>query len=196
MQNEYISLLRSTGRKGVDNVVDYLGKSGFFTAPASTNFHLSCDGGLLQHSLNVYRVAMRLRGQMVEMMPDMAEQLSEESVTLAALLHDVCKSNIYHKGKKFRKDENGRWEQYDAYEVDYSRFPIGHGEKSVIMLLRLGLELTNAEILAIRWHMSAWDLPFQSYEEKSNISAANATPLVPLLQAADALATNIVERSE
>ncbi|MDE6355265.1 MAG: TraI domain-containing protein [Prevotella sp.] len=194
MKDKFISMLRSTGRQGVDSVIAYLEKVGFFDAPASVNHHLSYEGGLVEHSLNVHRMGMMLRGQMIEMKPELAEQLSEDSVTIAALLHDVCKANIYKTAKKWRKDEQNRWEQYDTYETDYSRFPLGHGEKSVIMLLRLGLELTNDEIIAIRWHMGAWNLPFQSYEDKCNISEASDHPLPAIIQAADGLAAHILER--
>lgn len=194
MKEQFISLLQATGRQGIGNVTSYLEKVGFFEAPASVNRHLSSEGGLLEHSLNVQRMAIMLRSQMIEMKPEMASQLSEDSVTIAALLHDVCKANIYKKAKKWRKDEQNRWEQYDTYEADYSRFPLGHGEKSVIMLLRLGLELTNDEILAIRWHMGAWNLPFQSYEDKCNISEASDHPLTAIIQAADGLATHILEK--
>jgi len=193
MKEEFISLLRQTGRKGVDNVIEYLVNVGFFEAPASVNRHLSYEGGLAEHSLNVHRVAVMLRERMTAMRPEVAERLKEDSVTIAALLHDVCKANIYKKAKKWRKDEQNRWEQYDTYETDYSRFPVGHGEKSVIMLLRLGLELNNDEIMAIRWHMGAWNLPFQSYEDKCNISEASSHPLTAILQAADALATHVLE---
>ena len=62
------------------------------------------------------------------------------------------------------------------------------------MLLRLGLQLTNDEIIAIRWHMGAWNLPMQSYEDKQNISVAyDGCPLAAIIQAADALATHILE---
>ena len=192
-REEFVSLLKSTGRKGVDSVVGYLEKSGFFTAPASVSRHLSHDGGLLEHSLNVCRTAMALRGQMLQMRPGLEARLPEESVVLVSLLHDVCKANIYKKITKYRKDANNRWESYDGYDVDYTRFPLGHGEKSVVMLLRLGLELTNDEVLAIRWHMGAWDLSFQSFESKSNISAASDVPLFAILQAADALAAHLLE---
>lgn len=193
MKDEYLSLLRATGREGVEAVAAYLDKSGFFTAPASVSRHLSVDGGLLTHSMNVYHAALALRKQFIELKPETADSLKEDSVTLVSLLHDICKANVYKKIKKFRKDDNGRWEQYDGYDVDYSRFPLGHGEKSVVMLLRLGLKLTNDEILAIRWHMGAWELPFQSYETKSNISEACHTPLVTLLQTADMVAAHILE---
>ncbi len=194
MKQQCISLLKATGRRGMDTVIDYLDKGGFFEAPASINRHLCHDGGLAEHSLNVYRMAMMLREQTVAMRPEVADSLKEDSVVIAALLHDVCKSNIYKKAQKWRKDAQNRWEQYDTYEADYSRFPAGHGEKSVIMLLRLGLDLSNDEILAIRWHMGAWNLPFQSYEDKCNISEANEHPLTAILQSADLLASHILER--
>ncbi len=193
MKDEFISILKATNRKGIDAVVAYLEKSGFFVAPASVNRHLSHDGGLLEHSLSVYRAAMALRRQMIELKPELEPRLPEESIAIATLLHDICKSNIYRKITKYRKDEQGRWEPYDGYDVDYSRFPFGHGEKSVVMLLRLGLELTNDELLAIRWHMGAWELPFQSYESKSNISVASDVPLVSIVQTADSLSAHLLE---
>ncbi len=193
MKDEFISILEATNRKGIGAVVAYLEKAGFFVAPASVNRHLSHDGGLLEHSLNVYRAALALCRQMIELRPELEPRLPEESIAIATLLHDVCKANIYRKMTKYRKDDQGRWESYDGYDVDYTRFPFGHGEKSVVMLLRLGLELTNDELLAIRWHMGAWDLSFQSYESKSNISAASDVPLVAIVQAADSLAAHLLE---
>ena len=148
----------------------------------------------MEHSMNVCRVALALREQMVALKPELAEKLSEESIIISALLHDVCKTTLYRKVQKYRKDEYGRWETYDAYESDSSRFPVGHGEKSVIMLLQLGLKLKKEEIVAIRWHMGAWDLSFQSFEQKTNISEANDRfPLASLLQAADSLSTHLLE---
>ena len=194
MKEEFIKLLQATKRTGIESVVSYLEQAGFFLAPASVSRHLSHEGGLLEHSLNVWKMAQMLRMQTIGMRPELEKQLPEDSVTIAALLHDVCKANIYKTVQKWRKDENNRWESYDAYDTDYSRFPVGHGEKSVIMLLRLGLQLTNDEIIAIRWHMGAWNLPMQSYEDKQNISVAyDGCPLAAIIQAADALATHILE---
>ena len=194
-KERFIELLRSTGRQGIEDVINYLEKSGFFTAPASTKHHLSFVGGLMEHSMNVYDVAMALRGPIVAMKPEMEERLQEKSIIIAALLHDTCKANIYKKAKKWNKNDQGQWEQYDTYETDYSRMPVGHGEKSVIMLLSLGLKLTLDETVAIRWHMGAWDLAFQSYEVKSNINeAGNRYPLLSLIQSADNMATHILEQ--
>ena len=98
---------------------------------------------------------------------------------------------------KRQKNEYGVWEDVPGFDVDYSGFPMGHGEKSVIRLLLSGLELTDEEMLAIRWHMSAWDLAFQSPEQKNNLNMArNLYPLCALLQSADNLASNIIERTE
>lgn len=188
-------LLTSTNRSGMDTVLRNLRDIGFFQAPASAVNHLNCDGGLALHSLNVCKVAMKIREQMAEARPEIAGRLGRDSVVIAALLHDICKSDIYRKARKFRKNGQGRWEDYEGYETDYSNMPVGHGEKSVIMLLRWGLELTEDEILAIRWHMSAWDMAFQSYEIKSSITAAaNKCPLLAVIQAADVLASHVLER--
>lgn len=194
MKEEIIELLRSTRRKGIEEVVTYLEKSDFFTAPASTNFHGNYAGGLAEHSFNCYKIGMELREMMIQQKPSIAEKLPKESVIIATLLHDLCKANVYKEELKNRKNANGYWEKYLGYTVDYSKFPLGHGEKSVIMLLRIGLEMTNDEIMAIRWHMSAWDLPMQSSDIQNNYSCAkNMCPLCSIMQASDCLASSILE---
>lgn len=190
----FIHILRSTGREGVEEVIAGLESLGFFEAPASTVFHLNEPGGLLQHSLNVYREAMAIREKQIELLPDIEQRLPSDSVAIASLLHDACKAAIYKPVEKWRKDAQGRWKSYRGYEVDYSDLPVGHGEKSVIMLLRWGLRMTDDEILAIRWHMDAWDVSFQSSEAKSNISTAKGLcPLLAVVKAADGLASFILE---
>ena len=163
-------------------------------APASTNFHGNYEGGLADHSLNVYTAAMRLRATALSLNPSLEEELPEDSIAIASLLHDVCKADVYMEVKKKRQNSFGRWEEYDGYTVDYSNFPVGHGEKSVIILLRLGLDLTDAEIAAIRWHMTAWDLPFQCREALGNLNAAkDKYPLCSILQLADGFASSLME---
>ena len=194
-KERFIELLRSTGREGIEEVINYLEKAGFFTAPASTVHHLNYEGGLLVHSLNVYDMAVAIRGAIIAMKPKMAEKLPEQSLIIAALLHDTCKTNIYKKTKKWNLGNSWRPQLVEAYTTDYSQMPVGHGEKSVIMLLSLGLKLTLDETVAIRWHMGAWDLAFQSYEAKSNINeAGNRYPLLSLIQSADNMATHILEQ--
>ena len=192
MKEEFINLLRSTGREGIECVIAKLDKMGFFTAPASSKNHFCQEGGLLEHSLNVYRVAKMLCGQLQQIKPDL--KIKDESIIIASLLHDVCKTDIYKKSTKWRKDDQGRWEQYEAYDVDYSNFPMGHGEKSVMMLLMCGLKMEQEELLAIRWHMGAWNIAFQNFEEKNCMNtAAIKYPLVTILQTADNLSSHVIE---
>lgn len=193
-KNKILELLDATDRQGIDEVMDWMQKSDFFFAPASTAFHGNYEGGLAEHSLNVYTAAMQLRSAAIRLNPSLDEALPEDSVTIATLTHDICKADIYKVAKKKRQNSFGVWEQYDGYNVDYSDFPLGHGEKSVIILLRLGLDLTDAEIAAIRWHMTAWDLPFQSAEAKANLNAArDKYPLCALVQLADGFASSLME---
>ena len=194
LKEQFQEKLLSTKRDGMENVIKHLERLGFFTAPASTKFHLSVKGGLMEHSWNVCNTALMLREQMIQMKPKLADKLPEESVVIASLLHDVCKSNIYKDAILNRKNDQGYWEKVPGYEVDYSSLPLGHGEKSVIMLLTLGLKLTKDEMLAIRWHMTAWELAFQSPEQKSNLQKAREiAPLCVLIQAADGLSTSLLE---
>ena len=196
-RSEFIELLYSTGREGMDEVINQLEELGFFQAPASSKFHLNHEGGLLEHSLNVCKVGLMLREQMLLLKPELEESLNKESVIIASLLHDICKADIYRKCIRKRKDRLGQWVDYETYELDYSDFPLGHGEKSVIVLLRMGLDLSDDEIMAIRWHMAAWDLPFQSSDLKANFDTAKRLcPLCSLIQAADGLASNLLESKD
>ena len=191
---EFENLLRSVNRKGVEEVLLQLKKIGFFEAPASTVFHLNRKGGLVSHSLSVYSVACKLREAMLVLKPELETSLPMDSLIVTTLLHDVCKAEIYKIEKKWRKDDNNKWESFDAYGVDYSNFPLGHGEKSVIRLHQWGLQLTDDEIIAIRWHMHAWDLPFLSPEAKSNFNeAGKKSPLLSILQSSDGLSTKLLE---
>lgn len=194
LTEQFKAKLLSTKRDGMENVIKHLDRLGFFTAPASTKFHLNVKGGLMQHSWNVCNTALMLREQMIQMKPALAQKLPVESVIIASLLHDVCKSNIYKDAILNRKNDQGIWEKIPGYEVDYSSLPLGHGEKSVIMLLTLGLKLTKDEMLAIRWHMTAWELAFQSPEQKSNLQKAREiAPLCAIIQAADGLSSSLLE---
>ena len=194
MKQQFIDKLRSTSREGIENVITELDEFGFFQAPASSRFHLNREGGLLEHSMNVCNVALDVREVMIAREPSLASKLQVDSVIIAALLHDTCKADIYRPN--IVGSTIGKFSPtIPKYSVDHSHFPLGHGEKSVIMLLKWGLQLTDDEIMAIRWHMHAWDLPFQSPDLKGNFHAAKSKcPLLSLIQAADGLASHILER--
>jgi len=194
-KEEFIRLLKSTEREGVEDVIEELENLGFFEAPASSTQHLNVEGGLVQHSLYVCKVALMLWKQMSVLEEGLQNEVTEDRVIISSLLHDVCKSDIYFRTVKKRKTQIGTWEDCEGYKISYKNFPMGHGEKSVIMLMGMGLAMYDDEMLAIRWHMGAWDLAMQSSEACKNIDVARKLyPLCTILQCADTLAASIMER--
>lgn len=191
LKSEFKNLLLSTNRTNIDRVLDWLDKSDFYEAPSSRAYHGNYKHGLLIHSMNVYKIASRIAEQMTYIKPDVV--INDDSVKIAALFHDLCKANFYKTEMKWRKDANDQWEQYPAYVIE-DRFPFGHGEKSVLMLNMLGLEMKADEMLAIRWHMSAWDGGILQNEVKMSSSTADKMyPLCSIIQCADKLASSILE---
>lgn len=138
MKEEFIALLKQVDREGMDNLIDFLNRSDFFEAPASTRFHGCYKGGLLEHSMKVYEILK-------------TKTEDSDSVKIIALLHDICKANFYKVDYRNAKNEQGVWEKVPYYTVD-DTIPYGHGEKSVMMLSEF-IKLTPEERYAIRWHM-------------------------------------------
>lgn len=193
----FIELLRSTNREGVEGMIEDLEKMGFFTAPASAGHHLNVEGGLVQHSLNTCRAALMVWEGMKKLEPSLEGEVKRDSVIIASLLHDICKSDIYVRTVKKRKNSIGVWEDVEGYKVTYKSFPMGHGEKSLVLALYSGMELTDAEMLAIRWHMGAWGVNMSSFEDQRNYDASRILyPLVTIIQTADGLAAAILERTQ
>lgn len=193
----FIELLRSTNREGVEGMIEDLEEMGFFNAPASAGHHLNVEGGLVQHSLNTCRAALMVWEGMKKLEPTLEGEVKRDSVIIASLLHDICKSDIYVRTVKKRKNSIGIWEDVEGYKVTYKSFPMGHGEKSLVLALYSGMELTDAEMLAIRWHMGAWGVNMSSFEDIRNYDASRTLyPLVTITQTADGLAAAILERTQ
>lgn len=197
-REEFISLCKEhIKREGIDNLLSYLDTTDFFTAPSSTNFHLNEEGGLCKHSLNVYKTACNIYENIILKAIEnneaaFNERIPHESIAIATLFHDLCKTKIYHKTEKWKKDEAGRWVSYPGYEVQ-DDFPFGHGEKSCLML-NWFIRLKQEELLAIRWHMGMFEMTEQGSGTRFSYRAAmEKSPLVSLLQAADLIASNCLE---
>lgn len=176
-------------REGADKLLEYLmsGKSDFFTAPASTRFHGSYEGGLLEHSLNVYDC---LKDYMNRPRVKEVYNLSadNETVALISLLHDVCKVNFYKTDFRNAKNSSGEWERVPYYTVD-DALPYGHGEKSVYIIGGF-MRLTREEAFAIRFHMG-----FSGTEDINLVGRAfEKFPLSYALHAADMEASYFLER--
>lgn len=192
---EFIEMLKSTEREGVDYVIEELERLGFFEAPASAGHHLNVEGGLTLHSLNVAKASLAVWEGMKPLEPSVEKEVTRDSIIIASLLHDVCKADIYRRSVRKRKNALGQWEDSEGYKLTYKNFPMGHGEKSLVVVLCAGLELSDAEMLAIRWHMGAWGVNQHSLEEcKSYDVARMLYPLVSIVQAGDSLAASILER--
>ena len=139
-------------RQGADKLLEYLNNSDFFRAPASARFHLAAEGGLCQHSVNVYKRLLAI--VKAEYGENYQSVVSDETIAVCGLLHDVCKVNFYAVDYRNSK-ENGAWVKVPYYRVD-ERFPYGHGEKSVFILSQY-IRLSAEEAMAINWHMGGFD---------------------------------------
>lgn len=201
-------LMEEVKRPGADQLMNYIRKSDFYKAPASTKFHLSVEGGLLQHSLNVFECFTR------RMLVDPFEEyhyvvlgntiakMDRESLIIIPLLHDICKTYFYevdYKNQKVyatngsKRDEKGRfdWQVVPCYVVN-DKVPYGHGEKSVMMIEEF-MDLTPAERYAIRWHMG-----YTEAKESWNTlgQAIEKYPLIWALHTADQEASHFIETTD
>ena len=182
MRTQFLNLVSSIQRPGIPELITFLENSDFFRAPASGDFHLNHEGGLVEHSLNVYNA---LKGIANKYSP----QTPEDSIKICGLLHDLCKTNLYVKGKKNKKI-SGKWHEVDTWDHD-DKFPVGHGEKSAMMLLQF-ISLTEEEMLGIRWHMGPWDA--ESWGQKRSLNAAmDQCMMVKCVMMADQVATFFME---
>ena len=175
-------------REGADKLLEYLlsSQSDFFIAPASTRFHGSYEGGLLEHSINVYN-CLKDYLERPRVKEDYHLEYSDESIAIVSLLHDLCKVNCYKAGTRNVKDSSGVWQQVPTFEYA-DDMPYGHGEKSVYIISGF-MKLTREEAFAIRYHMG-----FSSTEPANNVGAAfEKYPLAFALSTADMEATYFLE---
>lgn len=179
----------SVTREGSEKLLNYLLKSDFFTAPSSTRFHCSYEGGLCQHSLNVYDCLNDyLKRDYVKNRYNIDP--SEETIAVVTLLHDVCKTNTYTVSMRNKKDEQGQWVQVPFYEFN-EKFSYGsHGGKSIAIIQEF-MKLKLDEQVAINCHMGAYDrLP----GDFSLNSAYSQYPLALAVHIADVEASVLIEK--
>lgn len=203
MTNENITrfeqLLKSTKREGIDSLIEFIRKSDFYTAPASTRYHSCHEGGLLEHTLNVYD---RLESRFKDELWREKTKVTPENIKISALLHDLCKCYFYtveFKNKKVysetgaKSDSNGRfdWVSVPGFTVD-DKIPYGHGEKSVMMIEEF-IKLEPMERYAIRWHMGFTE-PKENWNTLS--AAIRKYPLVLALHLSDLESTYLLEKEE
>ena len=176
-------------REGIDQLMNYLvNKTDFFLAPASTKYHGSYEGGLCEHSLNVYNALKWFWNSHKDVYH--LPETSDETLAIVALFHDLCKTDCYQPGFRNVKDDNGVWQKVPTYTFD-DPLPYGHGEKSVYMLSGF-LKLSREEAFAIRYHMG-----FSNGDNINNVGKVFETyPLAFALSTADMIATYWMEGSQ
>ncbi len=168
-------------RQGSKELLDWIGTTDFFTAPASSKYHSAYEGGLCEHSLNVYHC-------LIEHYND---GKPDESLAIVSLLHDLCKAQFYKAGTRNVKNEaTGQWEKVPYYSIE-DKFPFGHGEKSVFLIERF-MRLKIEEAIAIRWHMGGFDDAAKGGSFAIN-GAFEKYPLAVKLHIADIEATYLIE---
>ncbi len=183
-KQKFLDLCRATiHRDGLEDLIEWLCKADFFSAPASTRYHGAYAGGLCQHSLDVYDYAK----QLVFLSPT---PVSEESLVIATLFHDVCKCNMYKTEYRNQKID-GEWKQVPVYVVDEKFHFGGHGSKSVY-LIQYFMKLEPVEATAINCHMGFSDGCANSIRDISNAYQDNI--LAWIVHVADEAATYILKR--
>ena len=177
LYEQYLTLWNQfVKREGKEDFLNWLQITDFYHAPASANNHGNYESGLVEHSLQVYF-------NLISLVNSSGINIPSETFAIVALTHDICKANFYQATTRNVKI-NGVWIQEPYFSIE-DKFPIGHGEKSVIILQKF-MELTDEEIMAIRWHMAGFDDSARSYAGGLALSKAlQFYPLITLLHCAD-----------
>lgn len=188
-KERFISIYKENiKRPGAEKLLEYMlsSSSDFFTAPASTRYHGNYSGGLLEHSLNVYDCLCDYLSRS-KVRDEYGLEYSDETIAIVALLHDLCKMNVYKGSFRNVKGEDGTWRQVPSYNFE-DTLPYGHGEKSVYIISGF-MRLTREEAFAIRYHMG-----FSGEENKNTVgNALGMFPLALAVNIADMEATFLVE---
>lgn len=182
LKEEFIRIVeQNIQREGIDHLMSWLQTSDFYTAPASTKYHGAFEGGLVMHSLNVY-------SQLKRLCEFYSLDVTQESIAIVALFHDLCKVGYYKTEMRWRKDANDKWEQYATYKHEEDFAFGGHGSKSVFLVMNF-MKLTPDEASAINCHMGQFDAT--QYSNPSEVYSRNH--LAWLLHVADEAATYLME---
>ena len=174
-------------REGSDALLSWMCRTDFFEAPASSRFHNSYDGGLCDHSVNVFERAKQLSDTLLQ--PE--KRPPDESIAVASLCHDLCKINMYVPDVRQQRVGRSGITEYQRFYTIRDSFPYGHGEKSVYLASKY-MKLTTDEALAIRWHMGFGDADFVA-GNKTVSAAFERCPLAVILHLADTAASYLDE---
>jgi hypothetical protein len=192
IKEKILNKFSSIKREGITDLIDYItNKTDYFVAPASTQYHSNYDEGLAIHSDLVDELfsEKNIRFNL---------GLSQDSVHITSLTHDLCKTGFYKKGLKNVKEgkkidwkgkEVDNWVEKEGWEID-DQLPLGHGEKSIILLQRF-IPLLIEEVMIIRWHMGT---PEDYISKKAYEVAITKYPSIVAFHCADMEAGYLLEK--
>ena len=176
----YTIVKENIHRIGMAGLTEWVEHTDFFTAPASTHFHGAEEGGLCQHSLNVYNQLKKVAALYAP------GKFSDETLAIVSLFHDLCKCNTYKTEMRNAKDTSGQWVKVPFYKFDEDYSYGNHGGKSVFLIMQW-MQLSSDEAAAIQSHMG-----FSNVTNMSEVSSVyEKNTLAWLLHVADEAATYV-----
>ena len=187
-------LLLSTGRPGMENLIKCMDENGFCTAPCSTSHHLSKEGGLAEHSYNVYMTAKDI---FYLLYPSETEgRTNEDSLIICSLLHDIGKMGQFGKpnyvpnmlkGRATKSNPNPEPKQSDSkpFKGNPELMYVDHEVRALAIIAKY-IDMKEEEQQAILWHNGLYG-PFK-YEIQGK-----ETPLYLILHFADMWASRVIE---
>lgn len=138
-------LARMTEKDNIDSLIQYCRDSDFYTAWASSSYHLNVKGGLLQHSLNVCDYAMRL-------WESFNSSVNLQSLMFCTLFHDLGKSGL--KGDEYYVPntlKSGKLSGTKPIKINPNLRIKNHAWRSVLQLSKY-VDLTEDEKVCIINH--------------------------------------------
>ena len=185
MQEKIENLLMATGREGMQDLLDWMHKNGFYDAPCSGKYHLAQPGGLAEHSLNVLTYALKIATAMFDESEDQITFETIESITICALLHDLGKAGQFGKPNYIKN--NGDDAGTVPYKTNNDLLYVPHEIRSIVIAQQF-IDLTEEEQFAILRHNGL-------YSDSQGLKG-NETPLMLILHHADMWAARVKERED
>ena len=183
LRSTIVGLLRETKREGILKLVAWMEINGFFTAPCSGGNHLAMDGGLAEHSLNVYNV---MRSDAIRKLGVKKYEEIEDSIIICSLLHDLGKTGDYEKPNYVDNIlKSGKQSESKPYMVNPELLYEPHEVRSIAIANRF-IRLTEQEEFAILYHNGLYGSFKYDIQGKE-------TPLYLLLHFADMWCSRVVE---
>lgn len=183
MKEKIKELLLSTKREGIEDLFDFMDKIGFFTAPASTQFHGAYEGALAEHSLNVYELANKLAKLWLS---KTEYNKLKNSIVICAILHDLGKCGQFDKPLYVPNIlKSGKPSDTKPFEKNKDLMTLQHEIVSCIEVIKF-IDLTEDEQLAIAWHNGLYGAFKYDIQGKE-------TPLYMIIHFADMWASRVIE---